>query len=81
MANFSRLGMTEFKNNIGAESISVVKNPHTGKLFASASNGQSFKVQGDLDLSGPVEWLIPKEGINEACLINKGRGENVLATF
>ena len=83
MNNFKRIGMLEFKALIGCNTIDVIKNPHTSKLFASASNGDVFKAQGDLDVTQPVEWLVQDGDLKAACLINKGRGQSAapLATF
>lgn len=80
MSNLTRLGVTEFKTTIGATSLDVIKNPKTGKLFASASNGNVYRVQASIDLSAPVEMLIPDADITNACLVNKGTN-NVMATF
>lgn len=66
----------DFKDTIGANSISIVKNPNTGKLFAAADNGKNYKCAGDLDVSKPIAILIPETGIDDACLIN-GSNNNI----
>jgi hypothetical protein len=81
MATFSRIGMSEFKTMCGATTFDVVRNPKTNKLFVSGSNGHSYKCQGDLDPAQPVEWLLVDGSVEDACLINKGRGSEVLASF
>lgn len=68
------IGISEFKAKIGAEKISVIKNPATGKLFASASSGHNFKVQQDIDLKTEMVFLVEDGVIDTACLINAGRG-------
>jgi hypothetical protein len=80
MSNLTRLGITEFKESIGATSLDVVKNPKTQKLFVSTSNGNTYKCQAAIDLSKPVEMLIPDGDLGSACLVNKGTN-NVLATL
>lgn len=80
MNNLARLGITEFKESIGATSLDVVKNPKTQKLFVSTSNGGTYRCQAAIDLSKPVEMLIPDGDLTNACLVNKGTN-NIMATF
>lgn len=80
-AVYSRLGVAEFKSHIGASALDVVRNPKTGKLFVSASNGAIFRCQGDLDTSVPMEFLIVDGDVSAACLINKGRGANTIISL
>ena len=68
------IGISEFKAKIGAEKISVIKNPATGKLFTSATSGHNFKCQQDIDLQKPMTFLVEDGVIETACLINVGRG-------
>jgi hypothetical protein len=81
MATFQRYGMSEFKTLVNATTFNVVKNPKTSKLFVAATNGQSYKCQGDIDVKQPVEWLVVDGEVDDACLINQGRGTEVLASF
>ena len=73
--------MTEFKEMVKATVFEVIKNPKTEKLFVSGSNGVSYKCQQSIDLKQPVEWLVADGLIDDACLINKGRGTEILASF
>ena len=81
MPTFQRYGMSEFKELVKATSFDVVKNPKTSKLFVAGTNGHSYKCQGDIALTEGVEWLVVDGEIDDACLINKGRGTEVLASF
>ena len=68
------LTVDEFKEEIGASTIQVLKNPKTGKLFMSA-NGNSYKVQQDIDAGEDMKILVPDDGgIEDACLVNVAGG-------
>jgi hypothetical protein len=73
MSKVSFLTVEEFKSQVGATSLSVLKNPKTGKLFMSAG-GDTYRVQGDIKQSEEIRVLIPEEGISEACLVNVSGG-------
>lgn len=74
------MSLADFKKEIGAEKLDVVKNPNTGKLFMS-SNGKAWKVKAEIDLTKPLAILIPETGnLDDACLVN-GSSENVMATI
>lgn len=75
----SNLGIKEFKLAIGAETINIVKNPKTGKLFASASNGQVFRVEGALDVEKPLTVIMEDGNIETACIINQRDGGLLLS--
>ena len=65
------LTLDQFKETIGADTVEVLKSNTSGKLFMSASNGETYKVQQDLNPSNEMKVLVPEEeGISEACLIN-----------
>ncbi len=68
------IGISEFKAKIGADKISVKRNPATNKLFVVATSGDSFKCQQDIDLQKPMIFLVEDGVIETACLINIGRG-------
>lgn len=68
--NVKFLTIEQFKSAIGADSAKVLKNHKTGKLFLSASNGESYKVQQDIDPSKEMKVLVADEDITESCLIN-----------
>lgn len=65
--------VSQVKQQLGIDIIQVVKNPHTGKLFVSTAKG-SFRCQGDLDITKPMHFI--GESIEQACLVNVGRGES-----
>ena len=78
MANLTQVGIKEFKQAIGADTIDVVLNPGTNKLFAAASNGKNYKVEQTLDVTKAMVFLVPNNeetgeemDYDNACLINK----------
>lgn len=73
--------MERFKEAIGSASIVVKRNPKTDKLFAVADDGSVFRVQGDLDPKKPVEWIVKAGDLENATLVNEGRGAQAIATF
>ena len=73
--------VAQFKEEIGAKSLAIVKSPKTAKLFAQSDNGTNYRCQGDLDTTKPMSVLIPEEGIANACIINADNQTNVLATL
>ena len=75
------IGLKEFKELAGFSNADILRNPKTGKLFLSASNGMNFKVQQDIDLKGELVFLVDTDNIDDACLINKGRAIEALATI
>ena len=65
------LTLDQFKETIGADTVEVLKSNTSGKLFMSASNGETYKVQQDINSDKEMKVLVPvEEGISEACLIN-----------
>lgn len=77
---FTRISIVSFKEQIGAISIDVVKNPKTNKFFMSSDNGKVFRVHSEINTTLPMEILIPDGIIDDACLVNK-RMDNVIATL
>lgn len=70
----SFMSINQFKDQVEATEISVLKNPKTGKLFMSA-NGETYKVQQDINPKEEMRILVPKEGgLEEACLVNVSGG-------
>jgi hypothetical protein len=67
------MSVGEFKEQIGASSIEVLRNPKTDKLFLSAG-GATYRCQQDIDKNADMRMLIPEEGINDACLVNVSGG-------
>ena len=78
---YTRYGVNEFKKLIGADTLDVVRNPNTEKLFVAAGNGKNYKCQGDLNTNEGVEFLVVDGELDEACLINKGRGASVVLSL
>ena len=68
--NVQFLTIEQFKSAIGATSAKVLKNHKTGKLFLSASNGESYKVEQAIDSSKEMKVLVADNDITEACLVN-----------
>ena len=73
MSEVSFLTVTKFKEQLGITSIQVLKNPKTSKLFMNA-DGQTFRVQQDIDSKKEMRILVPAEGISESCLVNVSGG-------
>ena len=68
--NISFLTIEQFKSQIGADKATVLKNHKTGKLFLSASNGETYKVQQDIDPGKDMKVLVSDDDIEQACLVN-----------
>lgn len=72
-ANF--LTVNEFKSATGnsTETIEVLRNKATGKLFMSIG-GANYRVQADIDNTAPIKVLVPVEDgardYENACLVN-----------
>ena len=79
------LSIEEFKAEAKATSISIVKNPKTSKLFASAA-GKNYRVQGDIDVTKPIDFLYEDDataevhGVENGCFVNSNT-DNVLTTL
>ena len=65
------MSVANFKKLIGADKIDILVNPHTSKLFASADNGQNFKVEQAIDFKAPIVVLIDGDDLDSACFINE----------
>lgn len=75
------ISVSEFKSVESVDSVQIVRNPNTSKLFAAASNGENYKVQGDIDVSKPINFLYDTEkGVKDGCFVNQGT-DNVLTTL
>lgn len=78
--NVSFLTIGQFKEQVGASSIQVLRNKKTGKLFMSADTGETYKVEQDIDPSKEIKVLVPEGDITEACLVNiNGGAEEVFS--
>lgn len=59
-----------FKAKVNTTSIDIVKNPHTGKLFAYC-NGKNFKVQQDITSDKPIKFMYASDALfDEGCITN-----------
>ena len=75
------ISIEEFKRVENTEEIQIVRNPNTSKLFAAAGNGKNYKVQGDIDVQKPINFLYDTEkGVEDGCFVNQGT-DNVLTTL
>jgi len=76
------ISVDEFKTRESINGIDIVKNPKTGKLFASCSNGENYKSQGNLDPEKKVEFLYDDDSddLSDGCFVNPST-ENVIASF
>lgn len=70
----------DFKQQLGATVLDIVRNPKTNKLFMTTGS-QNFRVQADINLALPLRILIPEAGIADACLINSTGGAEVLGSL
>ena len=64
------LSLKSFASAIGASKVDFVRNPHTGKLFASFDNGSSYKVEQAIDFTKPIEVLMEDGDLDSACVMN-----------
>ena len=78
--NIKFITVAEFKTAVGANKLSIVKNPNTGKLFAQADNGKNFRCKATLDITKPMSVLVESGDLDNACIVN-GSNANVLATI
>ena len=75
------LSMSSLKEQLGCSTVSIVKNPNSGKLFAETDTNLKLKVQQNIDLNSTIKFMYDSE-ISEGCLINaKENTENVLVVL
>lgn len=79
MPEFNRISIKELKDINKAERLDIVKNPNTGKLFASVGQAR-YRVDAKIDITKPVEVLVVDDDMTNCCIINVGQN-NVLASF
>lgn len=58
-----------FAAKLGINTMEVVKNPQTGKLFLATNVGK-FKVENNIDYDKPLDFLWEDDNMQDACLIN-----------
>lgn len=74
MSEVSFITVQSFKERVGTTGITILKNKKTEKLFMSTDNGDTYRVQNDIDQSKDIRVLIPETGIEDACLVNVSGG-------
>lgn len=74
------INIPELKARLSVDSISIVKSPITGKLFADAG-GKKFKVQADIDFDLPIKFMWEEiKGFEDGCIVNVS-SENTIRTL
>ena len=73
------MSVKNFKSAVGADIIKFLRNPATGKLFASGDNGHTWKVEQAIDTTKPIVVLLEDGDTTEACFINER--ETLVAEF
>ena len=73
------MSVKNFKSAIGADVVKFLRNPATTKLFASADNGQAYKVEQAIDTTKPIVVLVEDGDLSTACFINER--EQLVAEF
>jgi len=79
MPSLSSMSVKNFKTAVGADVIKFLRNPATGKLFAAADNGSTYKVEQEIDPKRPIVVLLESGDTTTACFINER--ENIVAEF
>lgn len=77
------MSLDQFGTSKNLNSLDLIKNPKTGKLFAKFSNGESARLAKDvLDLDGDlsVSWFTPEDGEASWMIHRTGESANVVAT-
>lgn len=82
MSDLKTVGVKEFKVAIGASTIDILVNPNTNKIFASASNGKTYRVEQAIDVTKAIVVLVPNNAetgeefdYDNACIVNKRETE------
>ena len=71
MENVSFLSVSEFKTQTGINTMEVLRNPNTNKLFLAGDNGVNYKCEQLIDSSKTMKMLVPENGaLTDACLVN-----------
>ena len=83
MKTFSVMSITDFKQKYGYNKLTVVRNPHTGKLFVASGNGANYRCQQNLNTEEPLAFVSSSDDGEEEnwCLINDTKGVNVVVTL
>ena len=79
MPSLSTMSVKNFKESVKSDVIKFLRNPATGKLFAAADNGHSYKVEQAIDPKKPIVVLMEDGDTTTACFINER--ETLVAEF
>lgn len=79
--NVKFLTIEQFKSAVGATEMRVLKNKKTNKLFLSASNGETFKVEQAIDPTKEMKVLVEDNDIANACLVNVSNSAETVFTL
>ena len=67
----TNMSVASFKDATKSSSFKFLRNPKTGKVFASSDNGNSYKVEQEIDFTKPIVILVEDGDLNKACFINE----------
>jgi hypothetical protein len=85
MSTFSKTqSINKFASVNGLSSIEILKNPKTGKLFATTDTGITFRIANDITkLSDDlvVSWFSPEDGEASWMLHKAGQGAETVSTM
>jgi len=82
----TNISISEFKTLTDTETIQIVKNPNTSKLFAACGKDKNFKVQQAIDVAKPIDFMyeddesVEGHGVANGCFVNSNQ-DNVVATL
>jgi len=63
------MSIKDLKAKLGIDTIDIVKNPTTGKLFAVTPE-HNFKVQLDIDFTKPMSFRYDDDNFYDGCICN-----------
>lgn len=81
------LTISEFKTKVAGNTTVPIQflertNKETGLITKFASiNGKAFKMQGDLDVTKDVRFLVVDSQFNEGCFVNVKPSDNIKTLF
>ncbi len=85
MSLFSKTtSIQAFAISNGISDIRILRNPKTGKLFASADNGTTFRLSDKVDVLSPelkISWFTPEDGEASWMIHPEGSGAEVISTL
>jgi hypothetical protein len=85
MSTFSKTqSINKFASVNGLSSIEILKNPKTGKLFATTDTGITFRIANDITkLSDDlvVSWFSPEDGEASWMLHKAGQGAEKVSSM